>query len=378
MKLKDFSSSKISCVYSLVFPNGKRYVGKTKNLGSRVKLYVDYGGNVELSKAIEEFGIDSIELEVLQEVKCRNEVDLELCLGILEIKYIRELNTVSPNGYNISLGGEILGIPIEHITTDSEVIENYNKGNRALLVYDLGGKFVEEYPSVNRFAYEKGLDAENVRESIGKMTPFRGKWYLRDKKYGIIPDEIEVTEYVVKERVRYKDVIEERHIVRNKVTKLANKVIAYDVNGDFVGEYESNAEAARHLISRSSFVLGKYTQGFIIFKKVSDDYPKKIESYAELQDKITMETYAPAIELKDKPKLTESELVLLSRGTRNPHKNLRLSYAIDQFKLNGEFVARYSSIRDASFHTGVPYPQIYACVNGVTKKAAGFKWRKAE
>lgn len=57
---------------------------------------------------------------------------------------------------------------------------------------------------------------------------------------------------------------------------------------------------------------------------------------------------------------------------------LILDFPVEQRKFNGALVARFASIRDASRETGIPYSQIYACVNGVTRKAAGYIWRKAE
>ena len=63
----------------------------------------------------------------------------------------------------------------------------------------------------------------------------------------------------------------------------------------------------------------------------------------------------------------------MSRGGK-----LILGFAVEQRRFNGVLVARFASIRDASKEPGVPYSQIYACVNGMTRKAAGYVWRKVE
>lgn len=367
-----------ACIYCLSFPNGKCYVGKTKDLGSRMGLYKRFNGgnNKYLQGQIDEFGLDAIDVSILTAVKCKNDVDLDICLSLLEIKYIRELGTLYPDGLNVSLGGEVLGIPIEDITTDAEIIKSRQKGEKAILVYDLEGKFVEEHSSISRFSYDKGVDEENVRGWIGKMKPYKDKWYLRFKRYDYAPLRIEVPLYEVRERVKYRDVIEERIVERERVVVKPNFVLIYDMNGDFVGEYSSNAEAARQLISKSSFPYGKYTQGYIAFKKEGDDYPKKIEDYLSFTGKVMREHYVPSAELADQPKLSNEHLAMLS--ARKPHVNLNLADPIDQFKLNGEFVCRHNSIRDASLATGIRYSQIYACVKGTTRKAAGFYWKKAE
>ena len=147
MKLDEAKKFRGSCVYCLEFPNGKRYVGKTKCLRDRLGLYERFGGS-SVDAAIKEFGWDVIDIQVLSNVECSDKVDLELCLGILEVKYIRDLCTLVPNGYNVSLGGECLGIPVDCITTDTDVVKRYCDGSKVILCYDLNGSFVKEYDSI--------------------------------------------------------------------------------------------------------------------------------------------------------------------------------------------------------------------------------------
>lgn len=94
-----------ACIYCLTFPNGKCYIGKTKDLGSRMGLYKRFNGdnNKYLQGQIDEFGLDAIDVSILTSVKCKNDVDLDICLSLLEIKYIRELGTLYPDGLNVSL-----------------------------------------------------------------------------------------------------------------------------------------------------------------------------------------------------------------------------------------------------------------------------------
>lgn len=378
MKIEDARKVKGACVYCLEFPNGLRYVGKTKCLSDRISLYERHSDSMNkyLSGAMSEFGLGSVNVYELTSIKCANSIDLDICLSILEIKYIREMNTIYPNGYNISLGGEVLGIPIEHITTDKDLIRARNTGEKVVLLYDLEGNFVEEFCSISRLAYDKGVSEDSVRDLVGKMRPFKDKWYLRFKKYNYVPQRIEVPIYEVKERVKYKDIIEERVITRDRVEVVTPNVLAYDMNGDFVGEYKSRAEAARNLVTKSDMPYGKYTQGYILFKKESDDYPKKIEDYLTLKGKVTQEVYKSVEELEDIPQLKDRPDYINMR--KKPHKNLRLNERINQFDLNGNFIAQFNSIRDASMNTGIRYSMIYNCVNGATFTAKGYIWRKVE
>jgi hypothetical protein len=44
--------------------------------------------------ALREFGIENVGIEVLTSVSSRSESDIELCLSILEIKYIRDQDCI--------------------------------------------------------------------------------------------------------------------------------------------------------------------------------------------------------------------------------------------------------------------------------------------
>ena len=385
MKLDDAKLKHVSCVYCLTMPNGKSYVGKTRDLSDRLKLYERiYNGDIskensKVNDAIKEYGLESVDVSILGEVKCSDMVDLELCLSIMEIRYIREFDTIFPKGYNVSLGGEVLDIPIEHLTTDKDTIENHYSNNRIILEYDLRGEFLKEYNSIARYCYERGYDDNLVRKYIGKHKPIDGKYYLREKRYGYIPERIEVDYVEVKERVKYKDVIETRLIVKEKDFTMTSKpVIVYDEEGEFVGEYSSIAEARRKVFgsNSSSIAIGQYYKGFIMFLKQGDDYPKKIEAKGYLETKQLEEYYKPITELEDKPKPKKNYSDIARKHNR--HEKLNLTFPINQFKLNGEFVAQYKSIRDASVYTGIAYSQIYNCVNGTTRKAKGFRWERAD
>lgn len=379
MVILDYEKSHLSCVYCLEFPNGMKYVGKTHDLGSRVGLYRRFGGSSKVDGAIKEFGLENTSMRVLCSVGGMSKVDTELCLGILEIKYIREMDCVWPKGYNVSLGGELLGIPIEHLTTDGDTIKSLMNGNKILLEYDIEGNFVAEYPSISRFAYEKGYNDKRVCEYVDKNKVYKGRHILRTKRYDYIPEKIEVEEIKVIEKVKYKTVVEEKVVTKQRdVTYVKIPAIVYDTNGDFVGEYESNIAVCRALYGYGSNVpWGVYKNGYIAFKKVSDDYPKKIESAELMKYKATMEEYRPINELEDKPALN-ADLIVPYKGHSGKHGKLRHNFAVNQFKLNGEFVSQYKTLRDAADVTGIPYSQIYANVMGKTRKCKGYIFQKAD
>lgn len=377
MELERLVGCKDSCVYCLEFPNGMRYVGKTGNLGNRLRLYVrnvESGEGGKVCDALREFGFSEVGLSVLASVSGMSKDDTELCLSILEIKYIREMDCVWPRGYNVSFGGEVLRIPPEYITTDSEAIKAFKSGSKSVLVYDIEGNFLSEYDSLTRMDYELGLSERDYSPFLDKKKPIADKYYIRSKRYNVIPRRIEVPVWVVKERVKYNTTIEERTIVKEKTAYGCVAALAYDVNGDFVGEYKTRAEASRMLTGVQRMDWGKYCKGYILYKKTSDDYPKKIESYLEVKNKALGEEYKPINELEDRP----TPIYVPPIRTPRKRSKLNLDFPINQFKLNGELVATYDSIRDASEITGIQYCQIYNCVKGATKTCHGFLWQRVE
>lgn len=410
MNLEEAKKCNCSCVYCLEFPNGMKYVGKTKDLSGRIGIYLKFdGSNKYLSRAIEEFGWDSINIILLSRVDCKDKIDLELCLSILEVKYIRELNTLSPNGYNVSFGGEVLGIPVEYLTTDKDVISSYNGSSKAVLVYDLNGDFIMEYPSIGRMAYDQGVSEELIRPILNSKKMYGDKWYLRVKRYDYVPKHIEIDLPKTRERIIYNDVVVERErvkykdvIVRREIEKVVERkvvrkphILKYDMNGVFCGEYNNLKEACLSFTNSSSGITcGSYRKGYILFEKESDDYPKQIEPHHVLSKKILGKYYRPASELEDKsPKISkkqddEKRKVGRPRKTEIIEKealsvngrytNINNDYPIEQYDLNGVLVATHNSIRDAAADTGLSYANIWACVMGRTKKAKGYIWKRKE
>ena len=383
MEFIEAKRKNVSCVYCLTFPNGMRYIGKAKDLSKRIDLYLKFSecNNKHLQGLIDEFGLDAIDVSILTQVSCKKDVDLDICLSLLEIKYIREMDTLYPSGLNVSLGGEVLGIPIEYITTDAEIIKSRQNGEKSILVYDLEGKFVEEHSSIARFSYDKGVDEDSVRGWIGKMKPYKDKWYLRFKRYDYAPLRIEVPIYEVKERVKYRDVIEERIVERKRVKYRFIPALKYDMNGRFCGEYPSKVEACRSFLKNSTCNWAEYRGGYILFKKVGEDYPKEIEPYYVLQKKILKDYYVPADELADKDLLdsfTDIGKTTHPLCINGKYTNIKHQFRVGQYSLTGELISTFDSIRDASHETGIAYSQIYACVKGTCKKSAGYKWHRIE
>lgn len=59
-----------------------------------------------LKRAIKEYGENSFIIEILEEICHENRQELSILLNAIEIKYIKENNSLYPNGYNVLKGGK--------------------------------------------------------------------------------------------------------------------------------------------------------------------------------------------------------------------------------------------------------------------------------
>ncbi len=92
-------SESIYLIYKHTSPSGKSYIGQTNNYIRRCNDHKFRGGCVAFSRAIEKYGWEAFTHEILAENLTVDEANR------LEEYYILDLNTLSPNGYNLRTGG---------------------------------------------------------------------------------------------------------------------------------------------------------------------------------------------------------------------------------------------------------------------------------
>lgn len=79
--------------------NGKSYVGQSIDIKRRWREHINNSSNSLIHKAIIKYGEDNFIFEILEE--CKRDY-----LNEKEIFYIKNLNTLYPNGYNLTPGGQ--------------------------------------------------------------------------------------------------------------------------------------------------------------------------------------------------------------------------------------------------------------------------------
>jgi group I intron endonuclease len=101
--------------------NGKVYIGKTKNLRIRWLQHCKSRSHcVALQNAIAKYGENSFKLETIFEDNC------PVVVSHKERIFIKEFNSMAPNGYNLTIGGE--GAP--HTEQSKKKLSESKKGSK--------------------------------------------------------------------------------------------------------------------------------------------------------------------------------------------------------------------------------------------------------
>lgn len=387
MKFEEAKKKSVSCIYRITFPDGKYYVGKTKDLSDRLKLYQrsvsDVSDTSRVVCALREFGIENVELDILSRVMVLDGQDLDLCLSILEIKYIRENGCIYPKGYNTSIGGELLGIPADVIETKFGV---YSKdfASKPVLAYDVEGNFVAEYPSINRCAYELGVDDGRVKDVLGKMKLLRSTYMLREKKYGDVPKKILpfTPPTVVQYRVKTEYAVETKKIYKEREKVLTNAAIMYDKNGDYVGLFDNVRRSRMYLqMEDTKLPFGRLYRGVYIFHYNGGEIKKSLGAFKSKN--LTTMFYDDILAFGDIDNIGERISLVLEplphkiEHPKNPKVIVKREPKprIEKYTLDGEYVCTYENAVYAAADNNVYSSAINACARKVTRRCGDYIYR---
>ena len=137
-------------VYVLTFPNGKKYVGMTRQRGVRRWRSTGYKSQV-MKEAINEFGWENVEREIVAENLNLKEA------GDMETNLIKKYKTLDRTyGYNSTAGGDTYNVHSQ------EFLDNLRKrmvGNK----YCVGRKISESHikalhDGITPDSYKRGLE----------------------------------------------------------------------------------------------------------------------------------------------------------------------------------------------------------------------------
>ncbi|MDD5901719.1 MAG: GIY-YIG nuclease family protein [Lachnospiraceae bacterium] len=161
------NSKDIYCITNLI--NGKQYVGQSKNPTERFKEHLRTNDNLPIHKAISKYGKENFKLNILEYKTIEyNE---------REKYWIKQLNTLVPNGYNVTEGGE--GYP------HYKGCNMYNSAINENDLFDIFNELLNPKLTISDIA-QKHRVRESVIYSINYGTSYMQDNYtypIRDKNF---------------------------------------------------------------------------------------------------------------------------------------------------------------------------------------------------
>ena len=322
--------------------NGMKYTGK-HHYHIEGQLDPNYHGSGVIIKNIYKKRPETLKEEYIK--TCYSEE--EMCSD--EQYYIKFYNTLWPNGYNLTEGGDgFSGGPCEEIRRK---MSESHKGKQ--LSEETKKKLSKVHSGEKHHMFGKH-HSEETRKKLseshkGKVPPNKGVPMSEEQKKKL--SEVIKEKFIYDEEYRRK--ISEAHKnisddVRRKMSESRKKLYSSGMKHPMLGKQHS--EESKKKMSESHKGKPSHRKG----KQLSEETKKKISEANKGKT-------APN---KGKP-MSEEEKIKLRNGKR--------SKKILQFTLDGEFIREYPSTHECE-RNGFNRSSVAACCKGKLKSHKGFKW----
>lgn len=217
--------------------NGKMYVGLSVDIPKRWNKHTKTSKNKSraIKNALNKYGVDNFNFKMIHQCSKKR-------LGELEKFYIKKLNTMSPNGYNLTSGGE-------H--------PEWSQESRDKLSVSLTGRVVSNECCQNISKAQK--ESEKTERHIIALADMKRGVPLTPEHRNNLKRTLEQREKMSRERIAK----EKKHTIETKEKMSQSspnkkKVLQYTMTDVFVKEWSSGAEIKRELnISVSNACRGE-------------------------------------------------------------------------------------------------------------------------
>lgn len=248
-------------IYKITFSNQKSYIGQSSNLKRRMREYKNWKKHCKnqtaLYAAFEKYGYENAKFTMIYESSDKLNQNI---LDELEIKYIKEYNTLTPNGYNIKTGGK--GISGYGSYSSKVFDENYSQYiNEPVINIETN----EEYKTVPEWIKQNHLSYDAIYDLYKKDSKFcfknqdQLKWDLGD---GTVPINASIGDVRSGKATSYVKI------------PLFNQDIIGELNDDseFINELKCLIEEKNKLLAEYKKLVEKLLQ------KCCDQEPKQVEA----------------------------------------------------------------------------------------------------
>lgn len=201
--------------------NGKVYVGQTINLKTRRWQHERSYEKEDciFHRALQKHGVDNFVWEIIDTVKEKEKAN------ILEKQYIEKYNSLKPNGYNMTKGG------------DGGSIWNA----RPIVCLTLDGKFIKKYDSAAQAEMEDGYSNSSVLVSCKNPNrTHKGRVFMFEDEYN-------------KNGARK---------YQKPDSTSRKRVIQCNEHGEYIATFESVQEAAQKTGTQRTTISGVLTKNY--------------------------------------------------------------------------------------------------------------------
>lgn len=307
-------------VYKHIFPNGKIYIGITCNAIEIRWGKNGYGYKTQfVGKAIKKYGWDNIQHIIVRSSLSEEEAK------IVEKKLIKRYKTTDLQfGYNRTAGGDSqrhgykLSNKEKQKRSNCKYCESLKKD---IDCYDLEGNFIKTFHGYKEAYEETGVPKSNIIQSaqqkIGRAKEYMFRFHKEDCETKIKPYE-------------------------QPVYSEGKEVNQYSLDGIYIKTFKNQLEAER--------------QTDVSCSGISACCLGKCKTYG-------------------------GYIWLFNEGNTNnisPRKNKIAPKTIVQRTLEGEKIAVFSSMKEASRQTEISYDVIRHYIDGTRKSGGGFLWESVE
>lgn len=311
------------CIYKHTSPNGKSYIGITKNINKR---WGENGNGYKKQKkfwnAIKKYGWDNFQHEIIED----NLTLEQACVG--EELYIQIYNSIK-NGYNIYPGGNTPG----------------ETGNKAVIQLSKNYEVLNYFKSITFCSKELGFNSVTAISNWCNDKELHCGYYWRfesdcsdisidHKKHDGISLYYEHLDFDPRLEGKEKN---KQAIMRANTGRNCKKINQYTINGDYIKTWDSISEAA------SYFGMPNDTTIIRAIKKNYNVYGYRWKYYEGDISNI-------------KPNITKNRTIL-------------------QYDKEGNFIKEFINSKEAERETGLKAKSITTVCCGKRKTSGGYIWK---
>lgn len=346
--------------------NNMQYIGQTSTTIKRrweQHLSEVKHGRLYFYNALRFFGVENFIVSELYCIFAKTKDELFKNLNLLEIDTIDKYNTLSPHGYNLTIGGN-----------------NCINPARKICQYNKYGKLIKNYDSLSEASDQLNINLSSIFASCSGRAKTAHGWIFR-----------------------YENEPFDKYSITNCICKPVNM---YTKTGEFIRRYDSMTEAAidigknallTNVISSVCYGKSSTLKGYV-FRFIEDSFDKyeikgcfkkRVNQYSLTGDFINSFT-----SIKEAGKTLNIDNSWITACCKNKAKTAggyRWKYYTDnadflnnigrkckkicQYNKSGDLIKTHNSIIDAANDVKRPKNNIYNVCVGVNKTSGGYVFR---